>query len=122
MWGLIYWIPVAVALATAAVQAVRKKADRYTIPVVLAFLGTLAYHFYSGWSGFVKNGYTGGAQARYYLPLIIPFAFIMCETLPPLFRTKKAKTAGAVLSVILILCWLAGDAPRLVIQFGFPSF
>ena len=122
VWGLIYWVPVAVALAAAVVQAIRKKADRYTIPVVLAFLGTLAYHFYSGWSGFVKNGYTGGAQARYYLPLIIPFAFIMCETLPPLFRTKKAKTAGAVLSVILILCWLAGDAPRLVIQFGFPSF
>ena len=120
--GIIYWIPVFTALAAAAVQAVRRKADRYTIPTVVAFLGTLAYHFYSGWSGFLKNGYLGGIQARYYLALIVSFAFIMCETLPPLFRTEKAKTAGKILAVILMLCWLAGDAPRLAILFGFPVY
>ena len=118
--GVVYWIPAGVSAVTAAVQAVRRKADRYTIPAVLAFLGTLTYHFYTGWTGFLKNGYSGGIQARYYLPLIIAFAFIMCRTLPPLFRTEKAKTAGRILAVLLILCWLAGDAPRLVIHYGFP--
>ena len=121
--GVIYWIPVAVTVFAAALQALKKeKADRYTIPVVLAFLFTLAYHFYTGWSGFLKNGYTGGVQARYYLPLIIPFAFVLCRELPPRFRTEKAKKIGRILAVVLILCWLAGDAPRLVLSFGFPQY
>ncbi len=121
-FGVVYWIPAAAALAAAAVQLIRRKADRYTIPAVAAFLGTMAYHIVSGWSGFLKSGYAGGAQARYYLPLIIPFAFIMCEFLPPLFRTEKAKKAGAVLAVLLILCQVAGDVPRVLLYIGFPEF
>lgn len=121
--GIIYWIPVAVTVAAAALQALKKrKEDRFTVPVALAFLGTLAYHFYTAWSGFLKNGYTGGVQARYYLPLMIPFALVMCRELPPLFRTEKAKKAGRILAAVLILLWLAGDAPRLVIFFGFPQY
>ena len=122
VFGIVYWVPVVTALAAAALQLIRRKADRYTIPSVLGFLGTMAYHIASGWSGFLKNGYTGGAQARYYLPLIIPFAFIMCETLPPLFRTEKAKKAGAVLAVVLILCQFAGDALKMLVQYGFPQY
>ena len=122
VFGIVYWIPVGVSLAAAAVQLIRRKADRYTIPAAAGFLGTMAYHIVSGWSGFLKSGYAGGAQARYYLPLIIPFAFIMCETLPPLFRTEKAKKAGAALAVILILCLIAGDVPRVLLYTGFSEY
>lgn len=122
VFGVVYWLPVAAALVAAAMQLIRRRMDRYTVPAVLAFLGTMAYHIVSGWSGFLKSGYAGGAQARYYLPLIIPFAFIMCETVPPLFRTEKAKKTGAVLAVILILCQIAGDVPRAIIHVGFPEF
>ena len=97
---------------------IRKKADTWTAPVVLGFLGTLLYHFYSNWSGHLRTGYLGGLQARYYLFLIVPFALIACRDLPPLLKTQRAKTAGAVLAVLLILCWLAGDAPRLLIAAG----
>ena len=120
--GIIYWIPVGAAMITAVVRCVRRKADCVSLPAAAAFLGTLAYHFYTGWTGFLKNGYANGMQARYYLALIVPFAFVMCEALPPLFRTKKAKTIGTVLALLLIACWLAGDAPRLAIQFGFPAY
>ena len=121
VFGIVYWVPVAAALIAAAAQIIRRKTDRYTVPSVLAFLGTLAYHILSGWSGFLKSGYTGGAQARYYLPLIIPFAFIMCETVPAFFRTEKAKKTGKVLAVILILCQIAGDVPRVLLYVGFPE-
>lgn len=120
--GVIFWIPVGVTLVTAVARCVRRKADCVSLPAAAAFLGTLAYHFYTGWTGFLKNGYANGMQARYYLALIVPFAFVMCEALPPLFRTKKAKTIGTVLALLLIACWLAGDAPRLAIQFGFPAY
>ena len=122
VFGIVYWVPVAAALAAATVQLIRRKADRYTIPAVLGFLGTMSYHVVSGWSGFLKSGYAGGAQARYYLPLMIAFAFIMCEAVPPLFRTEKAKKAGAVLVVILILCQIAGDVPRVLLYVGFPEY
>ena len=122
VFGIVYWVPVAAALAAATVQLIRRKADRYTIPAVLGFLGTMSYHVVSGWSGFLKSGYAGGAQARYYLPLMIAFAFIMCEAVPPLFRTEKAKKAGAVLAVILILCQIAGDVPRVLLYVGFPEY
>ena len=117
--GLIYWIPVAAAFVSAVIQCIRRKFDRFTLPVMLAFFGTLAYHALSGWSGYLQNGYTGGTQARYYLPLIIPFALILCEYFPPLFRTRKAKLAGTVLAVFLIAGWLAGDVPKLVTMLGF---
>lgn len=116
--GLLFWIPVGATVVAALVQCFRRKADSYTIPVALAFLGTLAYHFYSGWSGYVKNGYLGGMQARYYLPLIVPFALIFCEAVPPLFRTEKAKRIGTILAAILIAGWLACDAPRLLLTLG----
>ena len=117
--GLVYWIVPAAAAAAAAARCIRRSWDRITLPVVLAFLGTLAYHFYSGWSGVRSSGYTGGIQARYYLPLIVPFALIFCDRIPPMFRTQKAKTAGSILAAVLIACWLAGDFPRLVFTLGF---
>ena len=118
-FGLVYWIPVFASMIAAAVQCIRKKADRYTIPAVLAFLLTLSWHLYTGWSGFLRNGYTGGTQGRYYLPLIIPFALIFTESIP-FFRTKKAKAVFTVFALILTALWLAGDAPRLLLARGFP--
>ena len=118
-WGLVYWIPVAAAGITAAAGLARRKADRYSLPVFLAFLGTLAWHFGTAWTGFLQNGYAGGAQARYYLFLIVPFALILCEYFPPLFRSRKARTAGTVIALMLIFFWLAGDAPRLLFMPGF---
>lgn len=117
--GVIFWIPVAGTALAALLQLIRKqKADRYTIPVFAAFLLTMAYHLYSNWSGYLKSGYMGGAQARYYLPMIVPFALIFCERIPPMFRTKKAKTVGTVLAIILMILWLVGDAPRLLVTLG----
>ena len=117
--GVIFWIPVAGTALAALLQLIRKqKADRYTIPVFAAFLLTMAYHLYSNWSGYLKSGYMGGAQARYYLPMIVPFALIFCERIPPMFRTKKAKTVGTVLAIILMILWLVGDAPRLLVILG----
>ena len=116
--GLIFWVPVAAAIVAAVTQLVRRKCDRYTLPAVLGFAGTLAWHLWSGWSGFRVTGYAGGAQARYYLFLIVPFALILCEHFPPLFRTRKAKIAGTVIALLLIILWLAGDAPRLLFMPG----
>lgn len=118
-FGLVYWVPVAGAIAGTVVQYVKKQADRWALPVVASFLGALAYHFYTVWSTFLRTGYSGGIQARYYLFLIVPFALIMCERIPPLFRTKAAKRAGAVLALLLIAAWLAGDAPRLFFTYFF---
>ncbi len=116
--GLIFWVPVAAAVIAAVTQLIRRKCDRYTLPAVLGFAGTLAWHLWSGWSGFRVTGYAGGAQARYYLFLIVPFALILCEHFPPLFRTRKAKIAGTVIALLLIILWLAGDAPRLLFMPG----
>lgn len=116
--GLIFWVPVTAAVVAAVTQLVRRKCDRYTLPAVLGFAGTLAWHLWSGWSGFRVTGYAGGAQARYYLFLIVPFALILCEHFPPLFRTRKAKIAGTVIALLLIILWLAGDAPRLLFMPG----
>ena len=116
--GLIFWVPVAAAVVAAVTQLIRRKCDRYTLPAVLGFAGTLAWHLWSGWSGFRVTGYAGGAQARYYLFLIVPFALILCEHFPPLFRTRKAKIAGTVIALLLIILWLAGDAPRLLFMPG----
>ena len=116
--GLIFWVPVAAAVAAAILQLVRRKCDRYTLPAVLGFAGTLAWHLWSGWTGFRSTGYAGGAQARYYLFMILPFALILCEAFPPLFRTRKAKIAGTVIALLLIILWLAGDAPRLLFMPG----
>ncbi|MCR5566891.1 MAG: hypothetical protein K6F61_08560 [Clostridiales bacterium] len=119
--GLVYWVPVATSMAAAAAQAVRRKTDGYTVPAVLAFLGTLAWHFFTGWSGFQQSGYTGGAQARYYLFLIIAFALVFSEQAPALFRSSRAKRTGTALAVLLVILWLAGDAPRMLFSAGFPA-
>ena len=119
MAGLVYWIPVAVSMIAAAVQLIRKKADRFTVPAVLAFFGTLVYHFYNGWTGYLKNGYIGGNQARYYYALIIPFALIFASFLPEP-KTKKAKAVTVVLAVVLVALWLLGEAPRLLLT-GIPA-
>ena len=112
--GLVFWIPVAAAAGAAVLQLICRKCDRYTLPVMLGFTGTLAWHLWSGWTGFLATGYTGGAQARYYLFMMVPFALILCEQFPPLFRTRKARITGTVLALLLIILWLAGDAVRLV--------
>ena len=117
-WGLVYWVPVAAAGITAAAGLARRKADRYSLPVFLAFLGTLAWHFGTAWTGFLQNGYAGGAQARYYLFLIVPFALSMCEGIPPSFLAGKRKTAASAAALVLIACWLAGDAPKMLFTLG----
>lgn len=118
-WGIIYWIPVALAALSALVQAIRRKADRITIPVVFAFLGVIAAHFYSNWKGYPISGYLGATQARYYLAMIVPIAFIMCDRIPPLF--EKRKILGRILACLLLAAWFAGDAIRLLVQYGFPE-
>ena len=117
--GMVYWIPVAAAFLCTVIRCVRRKTDRWSVPLLAAFAGTLVRHFINGWSGFLQNGYTEGTQARYYLFLMVPFALIMCEQLPGMFRTRAAKRAGTVLALVLIALWLAGDAPRLFLTYGF---
>ncbi len=120
VFGIVYWIPVAAACFAAIIQTVKRKADAYTIPAVLAFLGTLAYHILTGWSGFLQNGYTGGAQARYYLFLIIAFALVFARGVPEP-KTKKAKAVTTALAAVLAVLWLLGDAPRMLLAAGFPA-
>lgn len=116
--GMIYWVPVALALFAALRQCVRRRFDRITVPVVFAFLGTMAYNFYSNWRGYPISGYLGAISARYYLALIVPFAWISADLLAPFL--EKHRAAGRILTALLVLCWLCGDAARLVIQYGFP--
>ena len=118
VYGIVYWIPVAAALFAAARQAVRRSFDRITWPVVIGFFGTMAYNFYSNWRGYPISGYLGAISARYYLPLIVPLAYILCDQFPPLF--EKRRLTGRILALVLLACWLAGDALRLVILYGFP--
>lgn len=119
LYGIIYWIPVAGA-ALAAVRSLRPgrgREDRLSLPVMASFLLTMGYHLYSNWSGYAETGYLGGIQARYYLPMIIPVAFLACSRIPPMF--KKRRTFGKVLAVLLLLGWIAGDGFRLLITYGF---
>ena len=118
-WGIIYWLPVAGAALAAFRSLLRRGEDRLAVPVMAAFLLTMAYHLYSNWSGHFETGYLGGIQARYYLPMIIPIAFIACEGIPPLF--ERHKTLGRVLAAALLLGWIAGDIPRMVLLCGFPA-
>jgi len=119
LWGLVYWIPVACLMITAIRSLLRREGDRLSLPVALAFLGTMAYHLYSNWSGHFVSGYLGGIQARYYLTMIVPMAFLMAGRFLPLFR--KQEKVLRILAVLLILAWLAGDAPRLLFLYGFPA-
>ena len=118
-WGIIYWIPVGASVFAAARSLVRRDGDRLALPVVLGFLGTLGYHFYSNWKGYAVSGYLGALQARYYLGMIVPFAFLMCSRVFPLFEKKKVLTG--IVAGILIAGWIAGDAVRLLIFYGFPA-
>ena len=118
-WGVIYWIPVAASVFAAVRGLVRRTGDRLALPVVLGFLGTLGYHFYSNWKGYAVSGYLGALQARYYLGMIIPFTFLMCSRVFPLFEDRKV--LNRIIIGILIAGWIAGDAIRLVIFYGFPS-
>ncbi|MBR3334647.1 MAG: hypothetical protein IKG23_10185 [Clostridia bacterium] len=119
--GIVYWIPVAAAVIAAVRQMIRKKADWFTIPAVLAFFGTLAYHLRSGWSGFLKSGYPGGAQARYYLFLILPFALIFALNLPREKAERKKTFLRSAAVILLVILWLLGDAPRMLLTLGFPA-
>ena len=99
---------------------VKKNRDRLALPVAVGFLGAMAYHFYSNWSGYPISGYLGGCQARYYLAMIVPLAYIMCTRIPPLF--EKRKTIGRVLAGLLIAAWVAGDGLKLLLYVAIPGF
>ena len=119
VFGVVYWVPVALAVFAALRQLVLRKTDRFTLPVIIGFFGTMAYHFYSNWSGYPFSGYLGGVQARYYLAMIVPLALIVCRDIPPLLRSEKLRLAGRIAACVLMVCWLAGDCLRLVIRLGF---
>lgn len=119
VFGVVYWIPVALAFFAAVRRIVRREPDRISLPVVLSFLFTLVFHFWSKWKAIPATGYLGGVQARYYLAMIVPLAFLMCRDIPPLFRSPSAKRAGQVLAVLLIGCWIGGDWLRLLFTVGF---
>ena len=119
MWGLVYWIVPAAAGIVMLRGWARRTDDRITAPVVFSFAGTLAYHFYSNWKGYPVSGYMEGAQARYYLALIVPLALTVClrgPTPPP-----RRRWICRILAVLLIAAWIAGDGIRLVFLYGFPS-
>ena len=118
-FGIVFWIPVAAAAFAALLQCVRRKFDRITLPAVIGFLGAMAGHFWSNWKGYPVSGYLGAVQARYYLAMIVPLAFIMCDQIPPLFAKRKAP--AVVLAVLLMAGWVAGDALRLAVLYGFPA-
>ena len=112
VYGLVFWVPVAAAAFAALRGLVRKNGDRLALPVSAGFFGAMAWHFYSNWTGYPVSGYLGGCQARYYLAMIVPLAYVMCTRVPPL--SGKRKTAARVLAVLLIASWLAGDGLRLL--------
>lgn len=113
VFGIVYWIPVALTVFAAVRAMVRKTGDRLALPVAVGFLGAMAYHFYSNWSGYPVSGYLGGCQARYYLAMIVPLAYVMCTRIPPLIR--KYRTPAHVLAVLMLMAWVAGDGLKLLI-------
>ena len=113
-FGLVYWVPVALTAFAAVRGLVRKTKDPLALPVTVGFFGVIAYHFYSNWTGYPVSGYLGGCQARYYLAMIVPLAYIMCTRIPPLF--EKGKRLGQVLAVLLIAAWIAGDGIKLLVN------
>ncbi len=113
VFGIVYWIPVALTVFAAVRAMVRKTGDRLALPVAVGFLGAMAYHFYSNWSGYPVSGYLGGCQARYYLAMIVPLAYVMCTRIPPLIR--KYRTPARVLAVLMLIAWVAGDGLKLLI-------
>ena len=114
VFGAVYWIPVVMTVFAAVRGLIRKTKDRLALPVTVGFLGAMAYHFYSNWTGYPISGYLGGCQARYYLAMIVPLSYIMCTRIPPLFG--KRKTLASVLAVLLIAVWIAGDGLKLLIN------
>jgi hypothetical protein len=120
VFGIVYWIPVLLTVFAAIYGLVRKNRDRLALPVTVGFLGAMAYHFYSNWSGYPVSGYLGACQARYYLAMIVPLAYIMCTRIPPLFERRK--TIARVLAVLLIAAWIAGDGLKLLIYVAIPGF
>ena len=119
IFGLVYWVPVLLTVFAAVRGLIRKNGDRLALPVTAGFLGAMAYHFYSNWSGYPVSGYLGGCQARYYLAMIVPLAYIMCTRIPPLFERRK--TIARVLAVLLIAAWIAGDGAKLLIYVALPA-
>lgn len=114
--GLVFWVTPAAAAAGVILSRIRKAEDRIGLPVLFGFAGTLAYHLFSNWKGYTVSGYLGGAQARYYLAMIVPLAWLMCSRGTGLFR--KQRRLGTVLAVLLIAAWIAGDMPRLLLIWG----
>lgn len=117
--GLVYWVPVALTAFAAVRGLIKKTKDPLALPVTVGFFGVIAYHFYSNWTGYPISGYLGGCQARYYLAMIVPLAYIMCTRIPPLF--EKRKRVGQVLAVLLIAAWIVLDGGRLLIHVALPA-
>jgi 4-amino-4-deoxy-L-arabinose transferase-like glycosyltransferase len=119
VFGIVYWIPVLLTVFAAVRGLVKKNRDRLALPVTVGFLGAMGYHFYSNWSGYPISGYLGGCQARYYLAMIVPLAYIMCTRIPPLLERRK--TIARVLAVLLIAAWIAGDGLKLLLYVAIPG-
>ena len=100
-------------------DVVKKTKDPLAIPVAFGFLGAMGYHLYSNWTGYPISGYLGGCQARYYLAMIVPLAYIMCTRIPPLLA--KRRILARVLAVVLIAALIAGDGLKLLIYVFIPA-
>lgn len=120
VFGAVYWVPVALTVFASVRDLVKKTGDRLAVPVSVGFLGAMAYHFYSNWTGYPISGYLGGCQARYYLAMIVPLAYVTCTRIPPLFERRKI--LGRVLAVLLIAAWIAGDGLKLLVNVAIPGF
>ena len=110
VFGAVYWVPVALTVFAAFRDLIRKTGDRLALPVAVGFIGAMAYHFYSNWTGYPVSGYLGGCQARYYLAMIVPLSYIMCTRIPPLIA--KRKILAGILAGLLLAAWIAGDGDR----------
>lgn len=119
IFGVVYWIPAALTVFAAIRDLVKKTKDPLALPVAFSFLGAMAYHLYSNWTGYPISGYLGGCQARYYLGMIVPLAYIMCTRIPPLM--KKRRTLARVFALVLIAALIAGDGLKLLIYVAVPA-
>ena len=98
---------------------VKKTKDPLAFPVAFGFLGAMAYHLHSNWTGYPISGYLGACQARYYLAMIVPLAYIMCTRIPPLL--EKRRTLARVLALVLITVLIAGDGLKLLVYGVLPA-
>ena len=122
VFGVVYWIPVALTVLAAVRDLVKRTGDRLALPVAAGFLGAMAYHLYSNWTGYPISGYLGGCQARYYLAMIVPLAYIMCTRISALPGLRRIPAVPARIAALLLLAaWFAGDGVRLLVSVAVPA-